>query len=208
MKLKNKKILITAGPTWVPIDDVRVISNTATGKTGILLAERLQRLGAKVTLLLGPSNDCCLSDKIRLIHFRFFDELKDKIIQEVKYKKYDIVIHTCAVSDYKPIKNYKGKISSHKKGILLRLKPTLKIINLIKKINRSLFLVGFKFEPEATKQRLVKAAKALLKSTPCDLVIGNTLSKGNYRAYIVGERDISGPITDRKSLVERLIKQL
>ena len=55
-KLKNKKVLITAGPTWVPIDNVRVISNTATGETGILLSEKLKNLGAKVTLLLGPTN--------------------------------------------------------------------------------------------------------------------------------------------------------
>ena len=57
MSLKNKRILITAGPTWVAIDSVRVISNIATGETGILLAKRLSLQGAKVTLALGPS--CC-----------------------------------------------------------------------------------------------------------------------------------------------------
>ena len=50
MKLKNKRVLITAGPTWVKIDKVRVISNTASGKTGLLFADAFKRLGSKVTL--------------------------------------------------------------------------------------------------------------------------------------------------------------
>ncbi|MBU1999188.1 MAG: phosphopantothenoylcysteine decarboxylase, partial [Candidatus Omnitrophica bacterium] len=68
--LKNKKILITAGPTWVPVDDVRVISNSASGETGILLAKRLSGQGAKVTLLLGPIGNYNPDKKIKLVLFR------------------------------------------------------------------------------------------------------------------------------------------
>ena len=50
----KKKILITAGPTWVRLDDVRVITNVFTGKSGVALAESLARKGHTVTLLLGP----------------------------------------------------------------------------------------------------------------------------------------------------------
>ncbi len=57
MSLNGKRILITAGPTWVPIDNVRVISNIATGTTGVLLAWQTSAQGAKVTLVLGPCEE-------------------------------------------------------------------------------------------------------------------------------------------------------
>lgn len=78
MSLKNKRVLITAGPTWVAIDKVRVISNTATGATGKILAQQLANKGAKVTLLINAENSCCLNKKIKILPFRFFDQLKKK----------------------------------------------------------------------------------------------------------------------------------
>ena len=53
-QLKNKKILITAGPTWIPIDKVRVITNIFKGRLGIIIAKEAIKRKAKVTLLLGP----------------------------------------------------------------------------------------------------------------------------------------------------------
>jgi len=223
MSLKNKRILITAGPTWVSIDSVRVISNIATGETGILLAEKLQKLGAKVTLLLGPVDTCCLNKKInpalsylshrpsrrkggiKLLRFRFFDELKDKIIQELKYKRYDIVIHSAAVSDYKPSKVYSGKIKSGIKNLRLGLVPTEKIINLIKEIDESIILVGFKFELQARKGMLIKSSKELIRHANLDLGVANTIDKNKYSAYILDNYNHSyGPVFNKKGLVTKL----
>ncbi len=205
MSLKGKRILITAGPTWVPIDSVRVISNIATGQTGILLSERLRRLGAKVTLLLGPVDTCCLNNKIKLLRFRFFEELKNKIIQELKYKKYDIVIHSAAVSDYKPENVCTGKIKSGVKNLKLILAPTEKIINLIKRIDNSLILVGFKFEPQAGKNTLIKNAKELILHANLNLAVANSIDKNKYSAYILDNYNRSyGPIFNKKGLVRKL----
>ena len=231
MSLKNKKILITAGPTWVPIDAVRVISNVATGLTGILLAEELRRLGAKVTLLIGPVEICCsrkspsaitLSDfrsgigkcfmlsctinkNIKLLRFRFFDELKDKIIQELKCKKYDIVIHSAAVSDYEPSKVYSGKIKSGIKNLRLSLVPAEKIIDLLKRIDNSIILVGFKFEPQAKKDMLIKMTKELIRAANLNLAVANTIDKNKYCAYILDNYNRSyGPVFNKKDLVTKL----
>ena len=205
MSLKNKRILITAGPTWVPIDTVRVISNVATGQTGILLAEELRRLGAKVTLLIGPVETCCLNKNIKLLRFRFFDELKDKIIQELKYKKYDIVIHSAAVSDYEPSKVYSGKIKSGIKNLRLSLIPAEKIIDLIKIIDNSIILVGFKFEPQAKKDMLIKRTKELIRAANLNLAVANTIDKNKYCAYILDNYNRSyGPIFNKKDLVTKL----
>jgi phosphopantothenoylcysteine decarboxylase/phosphopantothenate--cysteine ligase len=208
MSLKNKRILITAGPTWVPIDTVRVISNIATGQTGILLAEKLQRLGAKVTLLLGPVENCCLNKKIKLMHFRFFDELKFIITKELTSQEYDIVIQTAAVSDYRPLKSYPRKIKSDKKVLNLTLLPTIKIINLIKRIDASLFLVGFKFEPQVHKEELIQKAKLLIRRAHLDLAVANTMSKNQYKAYILSENKIYGPLGNREELTEKLSQRL
>lgn len=204
--LKNKRILITAGPTWVPIDKVRVISNIATGKTGILLAEKLQRLGAKVTLILGPVGICCLNKKIRLIHFKFFNELKDLIKKELKFKKYDIVIHSAAVSDYRPTKIYAHKIKSGLKNLSINLVPTEKIIDLIKKINSSLFVIGFKFEPKAEKNKLIQRAKKLLLHSKLDLTVANAIERDKYEAYIINPKRIYGPLFSKENMVSKLIK--
>ena len=248
MSLKNKKILITAGPTWVSIDTVRVISNTATGATGILLAEKLRKLDAKVTLLLGPvpnvvflrsvssgsraevsasrrdtstSNyirerdteakttlgieTCCLNKKIKLIHFRFFDELRRIIIKELTTKKYDIVIQTAAVADYRPQRSFKQKVKSGIKQWRLNLIPIPKIIDSIKKIDNNLFLVGFKFESKVPPKILIDKARSLMNGAKLDLVVANTISKDRYLAYIVNQNKIIGPLENKDALADKLI---
>lgn len=203
--LKNKNILITAGPTWVPIDTVRVISNIATGQTGILLAEKLRRLGAKVTLLLGPVETCCLNKKIKLIHFIFFDELKRIIVKELTSKKYDIMIHSAAVTDYRPQVRFKQKVKSGIKQWKLNLVPTPKIIDMIKKIDRALFLVGFKFEPKVPREILIDKARSLMNRARLDLAVANTIDNDKYLAFIVNKNNTIGPLKNRNALADKLI---
>jgi phosphopantothenoylcysteine decarboxylase/phosphopantothenate--cysteine ligase len=208
MGLKNKKVLITAGPTWVPIDKVRVISNIATGRTGILLAKRLQQLGAKVTLLLGPVESCCLNKKTKLLHFKFFSNLLGTLKRELKDKHYDIVIHSAAVSDYRPRANYWQKIKSGLKHWRLDLIPTPKIIDLIKKIDKNIFLVSFKFQPQATKDLMVQQARGLISHSDSDLVVANTVYNNNYHAWIVGRIKITHGFRSRSDLSRALVNEI
>jgi len=208
-KLKNKKILITAGPTWVAIDSVRVISNIATGETGILLAQALSKLGARVTLLLGPGQACCIGNKIKLIRYKFFSELKEAITKELKARHYDIFIHSAAVSDYAPRKIYSQKVKSGIRNWQLALKPTEKIINLIKRTDRSLLVVGFKFQPQAKKGLLLQKAKELICQANLDLVVANTVSHGKYQAYIIDSLNrVRSTSSNKKNLVLNLIRVL
>lgn len=204
MGLENKRILITAGPTWVPVDKVRVISNIANGETGVLLAKKLTGLGAKVTLLLGPVGNVSKSFGFKLIRFRFFDELKDFILRELKIRKYDIVIHSAAVSDYGPAKIYNRKIPSGIKRLKFELVPTVKIINLIKKFAPGVFLVGFKFEPGLARKRLLREAKNLIRQANLDLAVANSIEAKRYSAYILRNGLVLGPLHSKKNLVEKL----
>lgn len=205
MDLTNKRILITAGPTWVSIDKVRVISNQASGETGLLLAEALIKLGAKVTLALGPVDASGINSKIELIRFRFFDELKNLVSKELKLKKYDIIIHAAAVSDYRLKKQYASKIKSGLRSLRLELIPTPKIIDSLKKISPNSLVVGFKFEPGVSNALMINRSRDLLKRSKLDLVVGNTISAGNYRAFLIDHSDIIGPYLKKKDMAKGLI---
>jgi len=192
MDLRKKNILITAGPTWVAIDDVRVLSNVASGETGILLAKKLTRLGARVSLLLGPVGACCLDKKIRLINFRFYSELKNRLKLQLRSRRYDIIIHNAAVSDFSASRR-KGKISSGS-AVSLRLRPLPKIAKDLKYLAPQAKLVIFKLEPAVSDKILLRRAIAAGKNTGADIVVANRISP--YRAFIIGR---AGKIIAAKS---------
>ncbi len=208
MDLKNKKILITAGPTWVPMDNVRVISNIATGETGVLLAHDFIKQGANVTLVLGPVANNCISKKIRVVSFRFFDELRRIIKKEITAGKYDVVIHTAAVSDYEPAIRCDKKIKSGINGLKIVLKPTPKIIDCIKKIQPDVLLVGFKFEPNEGIKALFNEVRQLIKRSKLNLAVANTIRSHKYKAYILNKHKVLGPFSDKSRLVKSLVKEI
>lgn len=204
-RLKNKKILITAGPTWVPIDSVRVISNIASGETGILLAEKLNNLGAKVTLLMGPGRVCCLNKKIRLIPFSFFDELRSKLRKELQSRSYDIIIHSAAVSDFKTQRLIKGKLNSDK-TYNLRLLPLPKIIQDIRRLARVAKIVMFKLEQNISDKALIERAKIAQIKANAHLVVANRLDP--YRAFIIDRKGKTISVKSKNDLAIKLTKIL
>jgi len=203
--LKDKRVLITAGPTWVPIDKVRVISNTATGETGIVLSEQLIKLGFKVTLLLGPSCAYCINKKIKVLRFSYFNELNKLMEKELRKNKYDFVIHSAAVSDYRPERFLHTKVKSGLKGLRLKLIPTPKIIDRLKIISPSSKVVGFKYEPEAKKFELIKKARALINRANLEFVVSNSVRNGHYLAYVVNRKASFGPFINKRLLSNKLI---
>lgn len=209
MGLKGKKILITAGPTWVAIDPVRVISNIATAQTGLLLAEEASRRKAAVTLAVGPAPLDLPKGRWRILRFRFFEELKSILIRELRSKSYDCVIHAAAVSDFAPLTARKAKMPSGRRRWGIRLRPTQKLIGLIKRLSGSVFLVGFKFEPGVAKSRLISSGRRLMSEACADAVVANSLDgRGRYSAYILTRRAVYGRMNSKKGMAVRLISLL
>lgn len=170
-----------------------------------MLAQQLQQLGARVTLLLGPVNPCSLEKKIRLIRFKFFDEFQRIIEKELASEKQHIIIHSAAVSDYRPLKKYSGKFKSKKKAWRIDFIATPKIIDDIKKTGNPVFLVGFKFEPEAENNTLIKKARDLIVRSRADLVVANTVKGNKYKACIVNKDSVKGTFYNKIGLVNGLI---
>lgn len=213
--LKNKRILITCGPTWVPIDAVRVVSNLSTGALGQRIALDCARAGAKVILLegpvarpLAPSSGGPAPRSIRILKFCFFDELRTLLKQELR-KEIHAVIHAAAVADYKLRSPFIRKLSSNRKTLNLKLVPTPKLIQLIKKINPGVFLVGFKLEPGLKKKSALQKSKDLFCESHCDLVVANRVIKQEYEGIIVDpENTILARAMDRVSLSNALVRIL
>jgi len=203
--LKNKKVLITCGPTGVPIDTMRMISNLSSGALGQMMAEDFAKAGAKVTLLEGPVSRPLRSRSIHILKFMFFDELLALIKKELK-KKYDVCLHAAAVSDYRIKKPRKSKVSSQLKTLVLELVPTRKIINEIKRLNRNLFLVGFKLESKITKASAKQRSRALFQKAQCDLVVANSVQGQKYKGYILNKRNaLLAHKKSRKQLSKALV---
>ncbi len=207
-KLKDKKILITCGPTWIPIDDTRIISNKSTGELGQMIAQDFASQGAKVTLLEGPVTSSLKSFSIRVTKFYFFDEFYKLMKKELK-KNYDVVIHAAAVSDYKLDKPFKTKLKSKHAELKLTLIPTKKIINMIKELNPKVFLVGFKLESIMNKAAAKEMSQDLFERAHCDLIIANSSVDQKYLGYIVDRNyEFLAQEKSRTAISKSLIKTI
>ncbi len=178
-KMNDLKILITAGPTWVRLDQVRVITNIFSGRTGYNIAKEAFRRGADVTLLLGPGR-INIPDKdtkhFKIIRFKFYEDLLALMRRHIKSKKYDVVIHSSAVADYQPIAVDPGKIKSSADSLVLRFKPTIKIVDEIKKNDPNVFLVKFKLEVKRRRKDLLDIAFKSMRQSSADLMVANNLA--------------------------------
>ena len=210
-KLKNKKVLMTAGPTIEYIDPVRVITNLSSGKTGTLLASELISAGAKVTLIYGPGNQTP-SKGIKVINVTTSKEMFDATKKELK-KKFDIVVMAAAASDYTPENPSKSKIKSDKKSLIIRLKKAPKIIDLVRKYQKNALLVGFKAETNLTKIALIKSSQKKMKESGADIIVANDIGKKYQKntdynqVLILNNKKIISSGWKKKEKIVKIIKK-
>ena len=203
----RKRILITAGPTWVALDKARVISNIASGQTGFILADKFQKQGIGVTLLLGPGYFFRRLKGLKIIRFEYFDQLKAILKKELEKKIYGAIIATAAVSDYRPDKIIKTKICADRRIWRINLVPTEKLIDTYKNHAGKLIRVCFKFEPDTTGSvRFIKEGRKLLKRAELDFVIANSNKDKKYCAYILASTGYDGPFLTKGRMAKRLVE--
>lgn len=170
---KNKKVLITAGATYEPIDPVRFIGNRSTGKMGIALAETAAQRGAHVTLILGNTH---LQPNpnlgIELIKISTAAEMHQEAMQS--FAETNIAILAAAVSDFTIETPSDTKIKKQKqKNLILKLAPTADILaQMGKQKTENQILVGFALE---TDNEIENATKKI-KQKNLDLIVLNSLA--------------------------------
>ena len=175
------KVLVTAGGTTESIDGVRFIKNTSTGKTGVLIAGCFYKAGFDVELLKAEGVES--PDNIPAKTFSDYQSLSQYFDSDY-LKKFDLVIHSAAVSDFKvshisadgKALSMDQKISSGE-DIQIHLKPTAKLINRIKELNPKAVLIGFKLTNTNIEDEQVAAVVKLFKNSFADYVVFNDLNK-------------------------------
>ena len=167
--LKNKNVLISAGPTYEAIDPVRFIGNHSSGKMGFALAKRASELGANVTLISGPVN-LNSSKEINRIDvvstMEMFSEIKKY------YDNSHIVIMAAAVSDYTVNTPKSQKLKKQDETINLELIKTIDILNNLGENKKNQLLIGFALETENEQQNAI----AKLKKKNLDAIVLNSLN--------------------------------
>lgn len=168
--LKGKRALVTAGPTYEPIDPVRFIGNHSSGLMGFALARTLARHGAQVTLVTGPTNCQVDNPMIERVDVRTAAQMLEAC-QKVAPTA-DIIIMSAAVADYTPETVAPEKIKKHDEKLVLPLKKTTDILaTLGKQKTENQCIVGFALETEHEEAN----ALTKLKNKNADLIVLNSL---------------------------------
>ncbi len=168
--LKGINALVTAGPTYEQIDPVRFIGNYSSGKMGVTIAEELQERGAKVTLVLGPS-DLLPNTGIFTVHVKSADEMYNACLDCIS--QVQIIVMAAAVADFTPVDVSGIKIKKEGKDLniaLIKTKDILKKAGEIKKDDQ--ILVGFALETNNEKENALKK----LQEKNADLIVLNSLN--------------------------------
>jgi len=199
------KVLITGGATWIKIDKVRILTNVFTGKTSVYLASYFARKNCDVTLLLNTHCIDRLPKKIKIIPFRYFEELRKILIEELKRNKYDIIVHTAAVSDYLFKHSFKGKIPSGRSRFEIKLTVAPKLTSIIRHYAKGAYLVQFKLE--TSKGTLITRAKESMFRNKFDAVVANSLNdlRNKYSAFIVDKEGTIKKISSKRELAKVLL---
>ncbi|MFN2458669.1 MAG: bifunctional phosphopantothenoylcysteine decarboxylase/phosphopantothenate--cysteine ligase CoaBC [Chitinophagaceae bacterium] len=167
-QLKNKKVLVTAGPTYEAIDPVRFIGNHSSGKMGYAVADELASRGAEVTLVSGPVSVKQNSNGINVINTTSAQQMYEACMKV----NYDVAVMAAAVADYTPVQVSAEKIKKGNSELKLELKKTNDILfDLGKRKKEHQILVGFALETENEKDN----ALSKLHHKNADMIVLNSI---------------------------------
>jgi phosphopantothenoylcysteine decarboxylase / phosphopantothenate---cysteine ligase len=169
--LKNKRVLITAGPTHEKIDAVRFIGNHSSGKMGFAIAEELVARGADVTVVCGPVSTDKVNSKINIQKVASASQMFDKTISQIINA--DIIILAAAVADFTPVNSSESKLKRGAENLTIELEPTKDIaaeVGRIKKADQ--ISIGFALENENELEN----AKSKLKRKNLDFIVLNSMN--------------------------------
>lgn len=210
LPFKDKKILITAGPTYEAIDPVRFIGNFSSGKMGIALANEAVRQGAEVHLILGPSTEKNIHSQIHLHRVVSAQQMYEAAV--IEFSTCDIAILAAAVADYTPETVASEKIKKKGGNLSLTLVPTVDILASLGKIKTTQTLIGFALE---TENEVANAQTKLEKKNLEAIVLNSLRDTGagfgtdtNKVTFITKETQISFPLKTKEEVSKDILTQI
>ncbi len=200
-KLKGIKVLVTGGPTPVPIDNARRITNKFTGRLGSEIAAELFMRGADVTLIHGGTayNPPSYLNKKNV---KSYDEYRTQVNSILADKKFAFGIFSAAVADYMPEKVAEGKIPS---GVLksIDLVPTVKVIDEVREKFPKLKMLSFKYQERISHDELISIAKDRLEKGNIAVIANRgeeTEVNGDQVAWLVSKNMEPYKLSSKKGI--------
>lgn len=206
--LRGQRLLITAGPTFEPIDPVRGITNLSSGKMGFAIARAAQEAGAEVTLVAGPVH-LPTPRGVRRIDVQTAQQMYDAVVPQAA--QHSVFIATAAVADWRPasLSDQKIKKNGNKVAPTFELTENPDILAAVAKLPKRPYCVGF----AAESHDLLKHAREKLERKNVPLVVGNlgpaTFGRDDNQLILVdaqGHREL--PRADKLSLARALVNEI
>ena len=188
--LKDKKVLVTAGPTKEFIDPFRCLTNPSTGKMGIAIANECAKRGAEV-ILVSSINDDSISNKVKKVKIISTNDMFEAV--KNNFKDCDFIIKAAAVSDYTPVQVFDKKVKKQDGNLSIEFKRTQDILKYVgdnKSDNQK--VIGF----AAETNNLIEYAKEKIIKKNLDYIVANDISKKDIgfgsednEVYIIDKHD-------------------
>ena len=207
-RLKGKTVLITAGPTFEPIDPVRGITNLSSGKMGFAIARAAQEAGADVTLVAGPVH-LPTPRGVQRIDVQTAQQMHDAVLPRAV--QHEVFIATAAVADWRPanLSEHKIKKGGAKVAPAFELTENADILAAVAKLPQHPYCVGF----AAESHDLARHAREKLERKNVPLIVGNlgpaTFGRDDNALLLVdalGDREI--PQADKLTLARALVREI
>ena len=208
--LSGKTVIVTAGPTQEPIDPVRHISNTSSGKTGFALAEAARQRGAEVVLVTGPTHLPAPAG-VTCVPVRTAVQMRDAV--QAHFAAADVVIKSAAVSDFRPASVVADKVKKEDATLSIALERNPDILAELGAIKGKCVLVGF----AAETHDLLNNAKQKVSKKGLDLIVANDVSdpamgfaSDHNRVHLI---DAAGrieplPVMSKRALAEAILDRV
>lgn len=169
---EGKNVLVTAGPTIVPIDPVRYLTNRSTGKMGYEIAKEARDRGANVTLISGPTS-LDIPTGVNFIKVNTNEEMLNAVLDN--FNDSNIVVKSAAVADFNVKEYSKEKIKKTDSNLVIELERDKDILETLGKQKTNQIIVGF----AAESSNVIENAKAKLKRKNIDYIVANDITSND-----------------------------
>lgn len=208
--LRGRSVMVTAGPTPVPIDGVRRIVNRFRGRLGAMVAEELAWRGAEAELILG---DGAWRPKapIPVTVARTYDDYRDTVVARAHGGPRAGVwagVFSAGVADYRPRAAVSGKIASGQPKLMLELEPTEKVIDLACQAAPAMRCVAFKYLERVSQEELVRVAAGRLGRASLVVATRGEDAPGLEQTALMVRADGVAPVTGKPAIAAAIADHL
>lgn len=210
-KVGVMRVIVTCGPSYEPIDEVRRITNFSTGELGLRLAKRLARDGHEVTCFRGEAATRPVEPGApRFVAFSTNTDLLDKLSAIEGRERIGAIFHAAALADFTVLREDSArKMSSREGRVTLTLIPTLKLIGQLRGLFSQAWITGWKYELDGTKEELVATAERQIAENSTNACVINGAAYG--AGFGIVTRSGGGAVvhaSDKVTLSDLLAKRL